>query len=90
MFVNGGYLEFVNVEFEWLFEVEKVIELLNNMLGIKVLWDNVNNNYLMFCFVKDKDEVFVGCICWDEFVVNGFNFWIVADNLCKGVVINVV
>lgn len=44
----------------------------------------------MFCFVKDKDEVFVGCICWDEFVVNGFNFWIVADNLCKGVVINVV
>jgi len=33
---------------------------------------------------------FVGWICCDFLCECCFNFWIVGDNLCKGVVINVV
>ena len=37
-----------------------------------------------------KDEVYVGSIREDESIPNGFNLWIVSDNLRKGAALNTV
>ena len=39
---------------------------------------------------EDKDEVFVGRLRIDPSVDNGFNMWIVSDNLLKGAAWNSV
>ena len=38
----------------------------------------------------EKNEVFVGRIRRDDTIENGFNLWIVADNLRKGAATNAV
>ena len=38
----------------------------------------------------DKDEVFVGRMRRDESIENGFNFWVVSDNVRKGAATNAV
>lgn len=44
----------------------------------------------MSIFVKGIDMVYVGRIRKDIFLENGLLFYIIVDNICKGVVVNVV
>lgn len=44
----------------------------------------------MLLYVEGKIDIFVGRICKDFDMLNGFYFWIVFDNLLKGVVWNLV
>jgi len=46
--------------------------------------------FLFFGKVVGIDDVFVGWICCDLIVECGFVFFFVSDNLCKGVVLNVI
>jgi len=86
----GGHSESVNIEFKEDFELNKVIELLNNTEGIVVEDDVQNNVYPMPINAHGKDEVFVGRIRRDETQPNTLNMWIVADNLRKGAATNAV
>jgi aspartate-semialdehyde dehydrogenase len=38
----------------------------------------------------DRDEVFVGRMRRDNSIANGFNFWVVSDNIRKGAATNAV
>ena len=88
--VTGGHSEAVNVETLKPFEIEEVRRLLENMPGVVVQDDPANNLYPMAINAYDKDEVFVGRIRRDYSVENGFNMWVVSDNIRKGAATNAV
>ncbi len=87
---TGGHSEAVNIEFENDFDVNEVIDILNNSQGITVQDDIKNNIYPMPIFAQGKDDVFVGRIRRDFSNKNTLNLWIVADNLRKGAATNAV
>ena len=88
--VMGGHSESVNIEFATSFEVDAIKELLAKTEGV-VLQENVQERfYPMPINAHNKDEVFVGRIRRDESIANGFNLWIVSDNLRKGAATNAV
>jgi aspartate-semialdehyde dehydrogenase len=86
----GGHSEAVNVEFENDFDLNEVVELLNNAEGVIVQDDPKNYVYPMPLTAHGRDEVFVGRIRRDETQPNTLNMWIVADNLRKGAATNAV
>lgn len=88
--VNGGHSESVNVEFLRPFDMEEVLEILNNTPGVIVQDDIDNFKYPMPLYAKNKNEVFVGRIRRDESIDCGLNMWVVADNLRKGAATNAV
>ena len=88
--VTGGHSEAVNVETERPFEIEEVRRLLAAMPGVIVQDDPAHNLYPMALTSFDKDEVFVGRIRRDFSVENGFNMWVVSDNIRKGAATNAV
>ncbi len=88
--VDGGHSESVNIEFAKPFEVNDVVNILENSEGIVVQNDPLNNRYPMPLFAKNKDDVFVGRIRRDESIENGLNIWVVADNLRKGAATNTI
>lgn len=86
----GGHSEAVNVEFEKEFEIADVIQLLNEMPGVKIIDNPAQNEYPMPLTAKGKDEVFVGRIRRDFSQPKSLNLWIVSDNLRKGAATNAV
>ncbi len=88
--VLGGHSESVNVEFNTAFELNDVIQTLEETSGVTVQDDPINNVYPMPIDAYDKDDVFVGRIRRDESINNGLNLWIVSDNLRKGAATNAV
>ena len=88
--VEGGHSESVNVEFASDFELQDIIDALNESPGI-VIQDNPDENiYPMPVLSHGKDEVFVGRIRRDFSRRNSLNLWIVSDNLRKGAATNAV
>ena len=88
--VTGGHSEAVNVETERPFEIEEVRKLLAAMPGVVVQDDPAQNLYPMALTAYDKDDVFVGRIRRDFSIENGFNMWVVSDNIRKGAATNAV
>jgi len=88
--VTGGHSEAVNVETLRPFEIEEVRKLLEATPGVVVQDDPSANLYPMAITAYDKDEVFVGRIRRDYSVENGFNMWVVSDNIRKGAATNAV
>ena len=88
--VKGGHSESVNVEFEHSFNLTEVYEALENMSGITLLDNPMENSYPMPLFAEGKNDVFVGRIRRDFSRENCLNLWIVADNLRKGAATNAV
>ena len=88
--VEGGHSESVNIEFASNFELQDIIDALNESPGI-VVQDNPDKNiYPMPVLSQAKDEVFVGRIRRDFSQPNSINMWIVSDNLRKGAATNAV
>lgn len=85
-----GYFEVVNVEFEDFLDEDEVCDILCEVLGIFVIDKCEFGGYLMLVECVGDFVIFVLCICQDVMIENGLNMWIVLDNLCKGVVLNVV
>ena len=88
--VRGGHSESVNVQFKKPFEMERVLELLNNTKGVKVCDRPEQNIYPMPITCEGKDDVFVGRIRRDNSAENALNMWIAADNLRKGAATNAI
>lgn len=88
--VRDAHSESINLEFEDPFELEEVIEILNNAPGIIIQDDPVNNIYPLARNIAGKDEVYIGRIRRDFSVENGLNLWVVADNIRKGAATNTV
>ncbi|MFN2457030.1 MAG: aspartate-semialdehyde dehydrogenase [Chitinophagaceae bacterium] len=88
--VIGGHSESVNVEFEKDFDIDELINVLQNSSGVRVLDDPQNQQYPMPLYAHEKDDVFVGRIRRDESQPNTLNLWIVSDNLRKGAATNAV
>ena len=88
--VTGGHSESVNVETLKPFEIEDIRKLLETMPGVVVQDDPSANFYPMAITSYDKDEVFVGRIRRDYSIENGFNMWVVSDNIRKGAATNAV
>lgn len=84
--VSGGHSESVNVEFERPFELEDVLNALDETENLVL----ERNSYPMPKFIRDTDEVYVGRVRRDFSIENGLNLWIVADNLRKGAATNAV
>ncbi|MDR1985259.1 MAG: aspartate-semialdehyde dehydrogenase [Prevotellaceae bacterium] len=88
--VVGGHSESVNIEFENDFNLQDLINILENTAGVVVKDDIKNNIYPMPVHAFGKDEVFVGRIRRDISIRSGVNLWIVADNLRKGAATNAI
>lgn len=86
----GGHSEAVNAQFHNDFDLNEVIEILNNTPGVIVQDDVKKNVYPMPITSHGRDEVFVGRIRRDESQPNTLNLWVVADNLRKGAATNAV
>ena len=88
--VYGGHSESVNVEFLQPFDLQEIRNILENTPGVVVVDDPSKNLYPTPIMAYDKDEVFVGRMRRDNSIENGFNFWVVSDNIRKGAATNAV
>ena len=88
--VIGGHCESVNIETLKSFNLDEVIDVLNNSAGVIVQDNPKKFDYPMPITSQYKNDVFVGRIRIDETIKNGLNLWIVADNLRKGAATNAV
>ena len=88
--VYGGHSESVNVEFLQPYDLQEIRNILENTPGVIVADDPSKNLYPTPIMAYDKDEVFVGRMRRDNSIENGFNFWVVSDNIRKGAATNAV
>ena len=88
--VYGGHSESVNVEFAQAYDIQDIRKILESTPGIIVADDSSTNLYPTPIMAYDKDEVFVGRMRRDNSIANGFNFWVVSDNIRKGAATNAV
>ena len=86
----GGHSESVNVEFSQPYDVQEIRKILENTPGVIVADNPSENLYPTPLMAYDKDEVFVGRMRRDNSIENGFNFWVVTDNIRKGAATNAV
>ena len=82
--------ESINVELENEFDLNTIINELNNFKNIKVIDNPSKNIYPLATNCSGHDEVFVGRIRKDYSVKYGLNFWVVADNVRKGAATNAI
>ena len=80
----------INVEFEKEFEINGLIEELENANGVIVRDDIARNIYPMPIDTNNQDKVFVGRIRRDYSVKSGINLWVTCDNLRKGSATNII
>lgn len=88
--VIGGHSEAVNVETHRPFEINDIVNNLKNTKGVVVQNNSETFDYPMPITAQNKNDVFVGRIREDNTIENGFNLWIVSDNLRKGAATNAV
>ncbi|MCB0328568.1 MAG: aspartate-semialdehyde dehydrogenase [Bdellovibrionales bacterium] len=86
--VFHSHAESVNVETKRKVTRDELIAALQEDAGIEALPHH--EEFPMQVDAATKDPIFVGRIREDESVKNGFNLWIVADNLRKGAALNAV
>jgi aspartate-semialdehyde dehydrogenase len=85
-----SHSESVNVQLKEPFEVQDIMNLMDNAEGI-VLMDNVSEDiYPLASIAAGTDPVYVGRIRRDFSIENGLNFWVVADNIRKGAATNTI
>ncbi|MDR1775805.1 MAG: aspartate-semialdehyde dehydrogenase [Actinomycetes bacterium] len=93
--VLRSHSESVNVEFDahagkYVLSLSDVRAALASAPGVVVIDDPEHLDYPMPAFTAGRDEVFVGRIRTDPTVENGYQMWVVADQLLKGAALNAV
>lgn len=86
----GGHSESVNVEFTQPYDLQELKAEIAKFPGIVIADDPSRNIYPTPLMAYDRDEVFVGRMRRDNSIENGFNFWVVTDNIRKGAATNAV
>ena len=79
-----GHAESVNVEFTEKFDLEKIIEVLEDFDGITLQDKREDGGYVSPIEVVGEDDVFISRLRIDPSQENSLNFWCVADNVRKG------
>lgn len=82
--------EVVNIELTDQMQLAALRNILANAEDVVLVDDPGNSVYPTPLSCQDKDEVFVGRLRQDPTIANGFNMWIVADNLRRGAATNAV
>jgi len=85
-----SHAESLNIEFEKEFTLEKIINLLENADGCKVVNDQRDGGYMTQLEAAGKDETFISRIRKDNTNEKAINLWIVSDNLLRGAALNAV
>ena len=85
--VRFGHSEAVSVQTKQPIDLKDIKNLLQSTEGIEVLSDD-NLYPVPLIHGEGTDDVFVGRLRKDFTVENGFNLWIVADNIRKGAALN--
>jgi len=85
-----GHSEAVNIETERKLTPDEARQILAGAPGVKVVDNPAQNEYPMPLDATGQDLTLVGRIREDFSIVNGLNFWVVADNLRKGAATNAV
>ncbi|MDA8228272.1 MAG: aspartate-semialdehyde dehydrogenase [Desulfitobacterium hafniense] len=88
--VLRSHSESINIETEKRVTVQEIRESLSKAPGVIVVDDPVGDSYPMPWFTSDTDEVYVGRIRKDFSIDNGFNIWVVGDQIRKGAATNAI
>lgn len=81
----------IMVETEKKITVQEIREMLSKAPGVTVEDDPANKKYPMPIYTSGKDDVFVGRIREDiSCAGNGYNLWVVGDQIRKGAALNAV
>ena len=82
-----GHCISMNVELENNFEIEELVQALENAEGVLLC---TQDEWPSTVDVVGQDEVWVGRLRRDRSVKNGVNLWVAADNLRKGAATNAI
>ena len=85
-----GHAEAINLEFAKSVSEDDVREALRNAPGVIVVDHRADEGYVTPAECAGEDAVYVSRIRKDPTVKNGFNIWVVSDNLRKGAALNTV
>ena len=85
-----SHAESLNIEFEKSFTLEKIIEVLSNADGCKVVDERKDGGYITPVEAEGKDDTFISRIRKDNSNKNTINLWCVSDNLLRGAALNAV
>lgn len=88
--VKNSHSESINVELENDFEMNELMETLNNFPNLILVDNPETNTYPMAIDANGHDEVYVGRVRRDDSVPYGINLWVVADNIRKGAASNAI
>ena len=84
-----GHSESVNFELEDNIDINLIYKELQSFKGI-IVDDPNKNDYITPVEVAGKDEVFISRLRYDRSVENGYQMWVVSDNLRKGAALNAI
>ena len=88
--VMRAHSEAIWVETERPISVEEAREAFSKANGVVVIDNPANKEYPMPLFVANQDPVYVGRIRKDLTNEKGLSFWVVGDQIKKGVALNAV
>ena len=88
--VKVSHAESINIEFEKPFNLQKVIDVLDNSDGCKVFDERKDGGYITPVEAEGKNETFISRIRVDNSKENSLNLWCVSDNLLRGAALNAV
>ncbi len=88
--VFNCHAESVNIQFEKEYDLDEVVEILENIPDVLVINNHANGGYATQAEYSATDAVYVSRIRRDSSLPNSLNLWIVCDNLRKGAALNAV
>ena len=88
--VRTGHSESINIEFENLYDFEKIKKILTNAPGCKVVDDRKDGGYMTPLEAEGDYTTYISRIRKDNSNAKAINIWVVSDNLLKGAALNTV
>ena len=88
--VKTGHSESINIEFEKSYDLENIVQILDNAPGCKVVNERKDGGYITPLEVENDYTTYISRIRKDNTNAKAINIWVVSDNLLKGAALNTV
>ena len=88
--VKTSHAESINIEFDNLYDFEKINKILNNTPGCKVVDKREDGGYITPIEAEGDYTTYISRIRKDNSNKKAINIWVVSDNLLKGAALNTV
>ncbi len=88
--VRTGHSESINIEFENFYDFEKIMKILKNAPGCKVIDGRKDGEYITPLEAEGDYTTYISRVRKDNSNVKALNLWVVSDNLLKGAALNTV